>query len=400
LWDATFYEGKYYLYWGPAPSLMLALIKPFYQQEVGDKILAFVFVVGTFILMALLILELWKRHFSEIPRWAVLLGIAFVGLVCPMPYILVEGRIYEAAIISGQFFLIGGLYWLVTAFDRPAHFKLALAGLCLALAVGSRTTVIPSVAFLSLIVLVWALKSQRPKAFSFITAFALPLVIGAVAYGWYNLARFDSVTEFGLRYQLTSYNLYESLDETFSPAYIPPNLYKTLFNTLETRKSFPYLFPTRWQGPDWLERDYPNFYLLLAEGITGIFISSPFMAFAFLAGLNKNKNLQWIILSLAGSSFLAFITLQTFFFTAMRYLLDLIPALSLLAVIGFWQGLVSLKRHAAARYSLAALGIGLSAYSMGMSILLSVSGNLELFKLFNPDLLKRLTWTFNFIFNK
>ena len=124
------------------------------------------------------------------------------------------------------------------------------------------------------------------------------------------------------------------------------------------------------------------------------------MIFAFLAGLNKNKNLQWTILSIAGASFLAFITLQMFFFLAMRYLLDLIPALSLLAVVGFWQGLASFKHHIVARYSLSALGIILSAYSIAMSLLLSLSGNLELFKLFNPDLLKRLTWTFNFIFNK
>jgi hypothetical protein len=86
-----------------------------------------------------------------------------------------------------------------------------------------------------------------------------------------------------------------------------------------------------------------------------------------------------------------------FFFVAMRYLLDLIPTLSLLAVIGFWQGLTSLK-SSAAKYFLSVSGIALSTYTIFMSLLLSVSGNLELFKIFNPELLKKLAWTFNFLF--
>lgn len=34
LWDATLYNGKYYLYWGPAPALLLSAIKPFYKTDI------------------------------------------------------------------------------------------------------------------------------------------------------------------------------------------------------------------------------------------------------------------------------------------------------------------------------------------------------------------------------
>ena len=401
LWDATLYKGNYYLYWGPAPALFLAIIKLFYEEPVGDKVITFAFAAGTLFFTILLILEIWKRYFAEIPRWAVLAGMAFAGLVNPILFILIEGRIYEAAIIAGQFFLIGGLYWLVTGFIHPSSRRSFMAGLFFALAVGSRTTLTPAVAVLSLVLFLWAVKSQRGKALPFITAFALPLILGAVGYAWYNYARFDSFTEFGYRYQLTSYNLYESLDETFSLAYIPPNVYKTLFNPLERRVTFPYFFPTRWVGPDWLANgNYPKFYLLLAEGITGIFIASPFMVFAFLTTLNKREDSRWIAISLAGSAFSIFFMLQIFFFTTMRYMLDLIPTLSLLAVAGFWQGLIRFKDRPIVRRILIMTGLALLLYSIAIGLLLPVSGHLESFRVFNPDLLKNMTWIINNIIPK
>lgn len=395
LWDATLYNGKYYLYWGPAPALFFAIFKLFSEQVVGDKVITFVFVAGTFIFAVLLILELRKRNFPELPRWAVLSAIAFVGLANPILYILTEARIYEAAIIAAQFFLIGGMYWLFSSFNRPSYLRLSLVGAFLALAVGSRTTLTFSVAFLALMVLIWAFKTQRENFWRYIIAFSLPLIIGAVSYASYNYARFDSFTEFGLTYQLTSYNLNESLDKTFSLSYIPPNLYKTLFNGLENRVEFPYIILSRWTGPNWLEGNYPDFYLLLAEAITGIFAASPFMVFIFLAWLNKDKTFHWILLSLTGSAFFAFLMLQVFFFTTMRYLLDLTPTLSILAVTGFWQGLSQLKAHPAARWVFSIIAIALLIYTVSMALMLPIIGHLEAYRVFNPALLEQITWRVN-----
>jgi hypothetical protein len=398
--DVTLYEGKYYLYWGPAPALLLSLTKPFYANEIGDNILTFVFTAGTFLFLAFLILELWKNYYPETPRWAILLGIAFTGLVNPTLFILLDARIYEAAIVSGQFFLVGGLYWLFTAFNRPSIARLSLAGIFFAFAVGSRMTLILPIAFLMLITLIWAIKSQRAKAFTFILTIALPLLLGAIGYAWYNYARFGSVTETGFRYALTTYNLHEASDETFSFAYIPPNLFKTLLNPFERRSnSFPFIWPTRPIGPSWFAGNYPKLYTSqLAEFITGILIGSPFVIFAFLAGLRRKKDTRWIVISLAGSSLLIFLAMQVFFFTTMRYLLDLIPMLSLLAVIGFWQGFHLLQAHRAVRLSLATLGIGLCTYTFVVSFLLAISAHWKEFRALNPVLLKQLIWIFNGLF--
>jgi hypothetical protein len=248
------------------------------------------------------------------------------------------------------------------------------------------------IAFLSLIIVFWAYKTQRASAKVLITALGLPLIIGAVGYAAYNYARFDSVTEFGLRYQLTVFNLYESLAKTFSLAYIPANLYKTLLSPFEVHKKFPFIFAIPAAAPDLLEGAYPDIYLLYREDITGMIVASPFILFAFLA--RQNINIRWVFMSLAGSCILIFFTMQGFFFATMRYLLDLTPALSLLAVIGFWQSLVYLKNRPVARSVLSVVAISLFIYSLIMSLLLPISADIKAISTFNPELLINLRQLF------
>lgn len=391
LWDATLYNGKYYLYWGPAPALLITPVKFFRQDDLGDKFLTLAFLAGTLLFLNLAIIYLRKRFFSPIPHWAVLAAVAFAGLVNPMPYVLVEGRIYEAAIAAAQFFLMGGFYFLLPALDKPTTPRFILAGACFALAIASRTTVLPAVGLLSIVALLWAFHAQRPRLLSILPAYALPLAVGGLLYAAYNYARFDSFTEFGYRYQLTSYNLYEKIGETFAIEYIPPNLYKTLLNPLERRKAFPYIFPTRWSGPAWLTDYHPKMYLTYTENITGILVGSPFAALAALAFVKPRKDLQWILALLAPAFLSVFFTLQAFFFVAMRYMLDATPTLSLIAVVGFWRGFELFPR----RGFYVAASLALLVYTLALSLLLAFSGNLESFKILNPDLVRQLTWTFN-----
>lgn len=391
LWDATLYEGKYYLYWGPSPALLFTPLKFVYSQDLGDKLLALIFLAGTLSFLNLIILSLWRRHFSHIPRWAVLAAIAFAGLVNPIPYIMVEGRIYEAAIIAAQFFLVGGFYFLLPALDKPAPLPLALAGLFFALAIGARTPLAPGVGLVSLLLCIWAFQTQRQRMIPLLASFAIPLVISAAGYMAYNQARFDSVTEFGFRYQLTSYNLYKNLDQTLSVAYFPPNIYKTVLNPLERREAFPYVFPNRWAGPEWLTNYQPGMYLTFTENITGILISSPFLLLGLLSIVRAKANIRWILFALSLAALGIFLTLLTYFFIAMRYLLDLIPTLTILAIIGFWHGFDLFKNKKAYIF----IALILLAYTLSLSLLISYSGNLELFKIHNPELVKQLTWTFN-----
>ena len=398
LWDLALYKGEYYLYWGPVPALLLAIVKPFYLTPVADNILTFIFMAGLLFFQTLLILELWKSYFQETPGWVILLSISFTGLINPILYMLVEPRIYEAAVASGQMFFIGGLYWLFTAFRKPTVTNLVLAGIFFTLAVGSRTTLLFPIALLMCVALIWAIKSYPAKAITFMTALALPLALGAISYGWYNYQRFDSLTEFGLGYQLTQTDIHKTLDETFSLAYIPPNLFKLLINPFEYNKSFPFIKATPWGGPAWFKNYNPKIYDYFAEDITGILVGSPFLIFAFLAATCKQKNIRWIIASLSGASLLIFFTLVLFFYLTMRYLLDLLPVLSLLACIGFWQGFHLLQSRRTAKYLFAITGSVLWAYTIVVSFILSYSSNLHRIRIYNLELIQNITWTFTHLF--
>ncbi len=394
LWDATLYNGKYYLYWGPAPALVIAPIKLIYKEDLGDKLLSLAFLTGTLLFLNLVILDLWRRYFNHISHWAVLAAVAFAGLINPLPYVMVEGRIYEAAIIAAQFFLVGGFFFLLPALDKPTNFRFALAGTFFTLSIGSRTTILPAIGLLSIIILIWAIQTQHHRPIPILISFAAPLVAGGVMYGWYNYARFDSFAEFGYRYQLTSYNLYDKIGETFAVEYVPPNLYKTILNPLERRDTFPHIFPTRWSGPVWLTNYHPKMYLTFTENITGILIGSPFALLALLAFIQPRKDLRWMLAAISSTFLGVFFTLQAFFFVAMRYMLDAVPTLTLLAVIGFWHGFDVYK----SRKTYITFVLLLLVYTIVLSLLISYAGNLELFRIHNPELVQRLSWTFGGLF--
>ncbi|MCB0119729.1 MAG: hypothetical protein KDD72_11920, partial [Anaerolineales bacterium] len=183
-------------------------------------------------------------------------------------------------------------------------------------------------------------------------------------------------------------------NQTFAVEYITPNLYKTLLNPLEVRNSFPYIFPTRWAGPERLTNYHPKMYLTYTENTTGIFISSPFMLLALLVFIKPRRDLKWINLSLVMVFVVVFLTIQAFFFIAMRYMLDAIPTLALLTVIGFWHGYEVFGKSKI--YT--AISILLLTYTIGLSLLISFSGNLELFRIHNLELVQQMTWAFNNLF--
>jgi hypothetical protein len=396
LWDASYFRGKYYLYWGPVPSLMLLPIKVFTDMDFGDNLLALFFIAGIFFFQVLIIFYLYHNYFEELSYIVILGSIALAGLMNPAFFVLVNARIYEAAVAAGQFFFIGGLYFLFKAFNQSSKINFAFAGLFFALAVGSRTILLIPIGFLSIIVLIHTFKTQRAFLAPTLIAFATPLVFGVIAYIWYNFARFGSFSEFGFTYQLTGFNIKAGIKDTFSLSYIPPNLYKTLFNPFEINNRFPFIRPTIWSPPTgWFVNYGSKIYYLLAEAITGIFVGTPFVLFAFVP---KKKIIFWNSISLTGSTLLILFTIQIFFFTAMRYLLDLMPALTLLALVGFWSGLDLLKNSRIGKAVYTFFGASLWAYTIGMSVMLAFASNVKRFKEFNPEGFLQIANLFNGLF--
>ena len=120
LWDVSLFNGKYYIYWGPAPAVIMAIVGLFHPIKAGDQYVVFASACGLFFANILLLFGLWKRFFSDLPVWAFEIIIVFVGLVSPLLWSLNDPEIYEASILFGQFLLLSGFYFAFLFF-RPAR---------------------------------------------------------------------------------------------------------------------------------------------------------------------------------------------------------------------------------------------------------------------------------------
>jgi len=392
--DYSLYNGKFYLYWGPVPALLLVTISPFIYGRVGDLYLVFSFVCGIFSCQFLLAITVWDRFFRDLPKWILPLSILMLGLTAPWTYVLINepnGRVYEAAILGAQFFLMGGFLTAVIAVSKPtpASLTLLLTGSLWALAIGTRLVMVVPIGFMSLMVAyrIWKTSSISPMNFAVkLISLGLPIVLCLVFLGWYNLARFGSVTETGFSYALAGVNLQQHHNDLFSPIYIMQNLYNYILKPPTSSAQFPFLHPKNALLPFY---SLPDAYG--TNPVTGLLFIAPFSLFAILPAVtlfiktrrntssnsirkdNSNDLLDWIITSLVGAFFLAFFLLLIFFWAAMRYLGDFMPAIIMVSVFGFWQGYQLLGQRPVNRRIYSIIGIIFAIAGIVISILLSIS---------------------------
>ena len=407
--DYSLYEGKYYLYFGPVPALPLIIPKFFGLGTIGDQYLVFAAVCGLFIFQSLLIISIRERFFPTIPFWMVPLSIIFAGLIAPLPRLLTDGRVYETAISSGQCFFLAGLYFVITTLgekDGPA-WRFVLAGTFWALALGSRVTQILPIGFVMLMLTFFGVRTyiqtkSLPKAVHPLLMVGLPLALGIVLVGWYNWARFGSVSETGFSYALTTPNLQRYQDVLISPLYILPNMYNYLAAPPKVNDVFPFLQSIRGRGNllfPFIE--LPKVYY--TRSMTGILYSTPFVVFAGIAILaipllKNGRNgslveadddpylLKWTLLSLLGSFLLAFALNVSFFWVETRYFADFTPSLVLLSIMGFWLGCRFLVRWSLIQKFFMAAGISLMLISIASSNLILFSNQAAVYQVMFPEL--------------
>ncbi len=395
--DMSYYKGSYYLYWGPVPALIIFLLKPIYTGRIGDLQITFLSVYGIFLCLHIFIISLRDRFFSNIPKWTLQISLLLAGLASPFTFMLANykgGRIYEAAIASGQFFLLTGFLFIFFALGRSrtsTNAKLFIGGFLWALAFGSRVILVVPIGFMILVILYW-LYTEKIKMASIVAKLfwlCLPLAIGAAGIGWYNWARFGSITETGVYYNFLTDGYMKDYKDwiVFHPIYIPQNLFNNLLNPFKTSAEFPFLFPEYALDPP-LFPFYRLPEIYTGQWITGLIWAVPFILFAVvplasfikmrheLQQLQDNERvLRWAILFIAVGFFGAFALLMLFYWAALRYQADFTPFLLLLSVIGFWQGWQFLEQKPKAKKLYAIVSVGLASTSIIVSTLLALAVN-------------------------
>ena len=417
LWDVSFYQGKFFLYWGPTPGLILTAVKAVMQTHIEDQVLAVGFLGG---IAALLVWLAWAMRREFAPRsspggFFVLLLAGGLNLYMLWP----TGRpgVYETAILGGQVFLLGGLAALFYALRGPSlrPWPALAAGVCLALAVGARVTLAEVVIWLVLAA-AWrarALGRGDARRFRFtMGGLLLPLVLGAAGLLWYNAARFGNPLETGIRYQLGIAQLPRSLTGFFSAAYLPPNLFGYLARAPLFEGQFPFVIV-----PFIKEMDWPWFIRLPAAYIyhepqAGLLAVFPLILFGLVPGVRALRSGRrteklgelggsfenWWGLALLVSLLLQLLVLLLYFFSAMRYQMELVPVGFLLACLGIWQAERGLAAHPGWRRLFWLVVAILALYSLTVGLLGGFSAGDKRFEANNPQLYSTLREWGNRIF--
>jgi hypothetical protein len=368
--DASYYRGRYYVYWGPTPAVAALAWRSVFRQPLGDAPIALLAAGTAFLFSALSVLRLGRLSFPGLPTWLIAVSLAAVGFAHPVLWILDFPAIYEAAVASGQAFLLAGVYFAIPAIaglgaNRKA---LALAGTLWGLAIASRLTLIPAVgAFIlaaSVGVGLWRRGFTAPRArLGDLGFLLLPLVVVAVLLGLYNYGRFGDITETGFRYQLMPDVDYTRLVETgemFNPKYVPVNAAYYTVAPVSVGEGFPYLRPVYGIRPGegtFITEGVPPGHLV--ENATGVLVAVPFVLFSGVIvaaglrrspdGASRGKSVLGkahggtsdsairVGLAFVAAGIVTAIPLLTYRYVANRFELDVVPLFMLAACLGAWQ---------------------------------------------------------------
>ncbi|MEP6895913.1 MAG: hypothetical protein ABI986_09935 [Chloroflexota bacterium] len=408
--DLSLYKGKFYLYWGPVPALILSAFKLLIPKDLPDLYLVLGFSYGLFLCQTQIIVVIWDRYFQSLPKWILVMSVLLAGLSVPSVWMLGGAGIYEAAIIGGQFFVMAGFLAAFSAVTkiRSTDLNLVLAGIYWSLAIGTRLTLLLPISFLMLMV-IYKLWMNGLADFGKLLWKALhlgfPVLIGLALLAWYNWARFGSFSETGFAYQLAGPYLQKHLHEVISYRYFVQNIYNYFLVPPQVHAQFPFIFSNDGNIQSILPFiNLPAFYN--TNPVTGLAYIAPFIFFSLLWVLRRNRlhsegvqpsgidvQFSWLVMTLTGGVLISLIFLQFFFWAAMRYTLDFMPMLMLLSLFGYWQGYISAQARGWEHY-MAIAGIFIASLSMVIGTLLGISGNIQLLQKANPAMLNFLIQLF------
>lgn len=353
LWDGSLYHGKYYLYWGPVPAIILAAIMAVVGNQVPDPLIVIISAIGILIILLLLLMQVRKHIYPQAPVMSI--GLALLAALINLPYLFMLGRahVYETSIIMGQLFLLLGLAgsFFYTHSKKPGF--LIMAGLCWGLAIACRYTLIISVAIF-LIFLLWMIQKSVNRWWAFFkeTAYLLiPIAMCMFSLGFYNWVRFDSPFETGLNYQLTI-PVYRN--QHFSSDYLRTNFYVNVYYPYSRLESFPLIRSVKAMpdtAPHWVHY-HPG--KQCEDAIFGLrlipFFWLPVLILPISFGLrraDRQKQPQperhppygwphfaWMI-GVAG--FGQFLLLQFYYYTAVRFIADFYLLSMLVIIFLLWS---------------------------------------------------------------
>jgi hypothetical protein len=389
LHDAILFNKKYYLYYGPTPTLLLFM--PFRWLTGLDfpEPPTVAFCCSAALVYAFLLVRfLCRRYLPETPFWLVLAAIPVLGFGSAYPYLLRRPIHYEVAVAAGQAFVFASLYFFAVGTLGPRFRRgyVALGSLLLGLAAGSRFTMLFA-GLIPLVLVAYAMVQRRGESMRerLLTGLALAVPAGACVFllGLYNYLRFDSWTQFGLTYTLHGWISARTYQFT-SVARVPAGLFYYLLVPPYVTGQFPfvYLAPRFYLPPP-----APDYYL---DPLAGLLPDAPVVAIllfalAFFAAFRRSHAALCLFAAASMGVGLVLLGLYSCWAGIMRYEVDfamffLIPSLLL------WYGVLNTLGRTAWRRRLAVATFTLLlVVTVVVNTALSITGPYDNLRTGSPD---------------
>jgi tetratricopeptide (TPR) repeat protein len=376
--DLSYYHGKLYLYFSVVPALVLFLpIHWLTGAYISHQQACFVFCSLGFLASAALVESIRRRCFSLTGAAAAGFCTLCVGLIPVVPIVLQRPDVWEVAVTASHAFWMLSLLVIWISLDRPARsWPIALcASLAVGLAVGCRPNGFLGAGILFL-PLLRAFKSGdgRDGRGRAAVAAALLLPIAAIGAGLmaYNHARFQNVLEFGDNYQLSIGRVAEGLARHFDPGYLGFNIRLYFFEYPGWQRAFPFVkalsISARPEGYGYVEHPVGALTLL------------PFVLCAAcvpLAFRELKDGLRKRLALICGAILLLFAAgagpLCLYYASCVRYQLEFVPALNLLAAIGFLALASSSRSSPGIRLGIAVASGCAAAVSIAFNLLMAAN---------------------------
>ena len=203
--DMVLFGGKYYLYHGAGPAVLLfAPWRRITGHDLPENVAVAVFCIGGFLFYSAALMRVLDDCGNPAGPGLRAFLLLTLGVGQSVPYLCSRVGVYEVAIAGGFCSVAAGIYFLsrgLTA-SRPAS-SLAAAGLMFGLALACRPHLgfVGFICFAALVIYIALKRGERIRwrdAAWYLVAFTASGLMVAV----YNYVRFGDPFEFGLRYLL------------------------------------------------------------------------------------------------------------------------------------------------------------------------------------------------------
>jgi hypothetical protein len=390
VWDASYLNGKYYLYASPLPAILgympLRILRRGYPP---DSFVALFFTAWAFLASVVFMRRALAARSLNIPFS---LWVFFLGLGNVIAFVLVSVHMYEVAILCGMAMTAMWALALLRYNEAPTPRRAAWLSIWLALSIAAR----PNLGVL-LFITAFVVKRRRKT----IIAVLAPLAIVAIAMLWYNAARFGDPLEFGVRYQLTHVDMAGrkvcSLCTFPELARFGNNVQHYLFWPLHMHSEFPFIdaMPARvdravsWPTPSGMTEQIVGIAPIVPLVMLGTLLAIVLALMRGPSDISTRTALQ-----VMSGAWLILFGLSTCWWIVARYSLDFMMLMSVASVVCIETILTSLRSTMVRIAPLRALVAVFACYSILAAIFLGFAGPGDGFKRANPVMFERVSGWF------